>query len=100
MLTPQNSLHNLSWPPPHPTPPPPPEQRLPLRFFLMLRVSLTRDQIRYLNEMAKNGKISEKALSTIEEYIPGLLKENGQLSVTEDHQSESTGSESESDLEQ
>ena len=50
--------------------------------------------------MAKNGKISEKALSTIEEYIPGLLKENGQLSVREDHQSESTGSESESDLEQ
>ena len=50
--------------------------------------------------MAKNEKISEKALSTIEEYIPGLLKENGQLSVTEDHQSESTGSESESDLEQ
>ena len=29
-------------------------------------VSLTRDQIRYLREMAKNGKISEKALSTIE----------------------------------
>ena len=26
--------------------------------------------------MAKNGKISEKTLSTIEEYIPGLLKEN------------------------
>ena len=51
-------------------------------------------------QMAKNGKISEKALSTVEEYIPGLLKENGQLSVTEDHQSESTGSESESDLEQ
>ena len=50
--------------------------------------------------MAKNGKISEKALSTIEEYIPGLLKENGQLSVREDHQSESTGSETESDLEQ
>ena len=43
-------------------------------------VSLTRDQIRYLKEMAKNGKISEKALSTIEEYIPSLLKENGQLS--------------------
>ena len=40
-------------------------------------VSLTRDQIRYLKEMAKHGKISEKALSTIEEYIPGLLKENG-----------------------
>ena len=58
-------------------------------------VSLTRDQIRYLKEMAKNGKISEKALSTIEEYIPGLFKENGQLSVREDHQSES-----ESDLEQ
>ena len=54
-------------------------------------VSLTRDQIRYLKEMAKNWKISEKALSTIEEYIPGLLEENGQLSV---HQSESTGSES------
>ena len=32
--------------------------------------SLTYDQIRYLKEMAK---ISEKALSTIEEYIPGLL---------------------------
>ena len=63
-------------------------------------VSLTRDQIRYLIEMAKNGKISERALFTIEEYIPGLLKENGQLSVREDHQSESTGSESESDLEQ
>ena len=63
-------------------------------------LSLTGDQIRYLKEMAKNGKISEKALSTIEEYIPGLLKENGQLSVREDHQSESTGSESESDLEQ
>ena len=63
-------------------------------------VYLTRDQIRYLKEMAKNGKISEKALSTIEEYIPGLLKENGQFSVREDHQSESTGSESESDLEQ
>ena len=32
MLTPKNSLHNLSWPPPppHPTPPPPPEQRLPV----------------------------------------------------------------------
>ena len=64
-------------------------------------MSLTRDQIRYLKEMAKNGKISEKALSTIEEYIPDLLKENGKLSVREDdHQSESTGSESESDLEQ
>ena len=63
-------------------------------------VSLTRDQITYLKEMAKNGKISEKALSTIEEYIPGLLKENGQLSVREDHQSESTASKSESDLEQ
>jgi len=48
------------------------------------------------------GKFLRKHLiiSTIEEYIPGLLKENGQLSVTEDHQSESTGSESESDLEQ
>ena len=63
-------------------------------------VSLTHDQIRYLKEMAKNGKISDKALSTIEEYIPGLLKENGQLSVTEDHQSETTGNESESHLEQ
>ena len=49
--------------------------------------------------MAKNGNISEEALSTIEEYHPGLLEENGQLSITEDHQSESTGSESESDLE-
>ena len=49
--------------------------------------------------MAKNRKISEKALSKIEEYIPRLLEENGQLSVTDDHQSESTGSESESDLE-
>ena len=39
-------------------------------------VFLARDQTRYLKEMAKNGKISEKALSTIEEYIPGLLKEN------------------------
>ena len=29
MLTPQNSLQNLSCPP-HPTPPPPPEQRLPV----------------------------------------------------------------------
>ena len=48
--------------------------------------------------MAKKGKISEKALSTIKEYIPGLLEENGQLYVTEDHQSESTGNESESDL--
>ena len=50
--------------------------------------------------MAKNGKISEKALSTIEEYIPGLLEENGKF--TEVHQSERTGSESESesDLEQ
>ena len=48
----------------------------------------------------KNEKISQKALSTIEEYVPGLLEENGQLSVTEDQQSESTGSESESDLEQ
>ena len=57
-------------------------------------LSLTRDQIRYLKEMAKNGKISEKALSTIGEYIPGLLKENGPLSVWEDHESESTGSES------
>ena len=63
-------------------------------------VSLTCDQIRCLKEMAKDGKISEKALSTIEEYIPGLLEENAQLSVTEEHQSESTGSESESDLEQ
>ena len=63
-------------------------------------VSLTRDQIRYLKEMAKNRKIFGKALSTIEECIPGLLKENGQLSVREDHQSECTGSESESDLEQ
>ena len=44
--------------------------------------------------MAKNGKISEKALSTIEGYIPDLLKENGPLSVREDHESESTGSES------
>ena len=35
--------------------------------------------------MAKNGKTSETALSTIEEYIPVLLEENGQLSVTEDH---------------
>ena len=51
-------------------------------------VYLRRDQVSgYLKEMAKNGKISEKALSTIEEYIPGLLKENGQLSVREDHQS-------------
>ena len=32
------------------------------------------------------------------ENIPGLLEENEQLSVTGDHQSESTGSESESDL--
>ena len=63
-------------------------------------VSHTRDEIRYLKETAKNGKISEKAPSTMEEYLPGLLKENGQLSVTEYHQSESTGSESESDLEQ
>ena len=39
--------------------------------------------------MAKKGNISQKALSAIEEYIPGLLEENGQLSVTEDHQSES-----------
>ena len=50
--------------------------------------------------MPKNGSISEKALSIIGEYIPGLLEENGQLSVTEEHQSESTGSESESDLRQ
>ena len=63
-------------------------------------VYLTRDQIRYLKAMAKNGNISEKALSITEQYIPGLLKENGQLSVREDHQSESIGSESESDLEQ
>ena len=55
--------------------------------------------MRYLKEMAKNGKISEEALYTIEEYIPGLLEENGQLSITEDHQNESTGSGSESDLE-
>ena len=60
-------------------------------------VSLTREQIRYLKEMANIEKISERVLSTIEEYIPGLLEENGQLSVTEDHQSESTGSESESE---
>ena len=52
-------------------------------------VSLTHDQIRYLKEMAENGKICEKELSPIEEYILGLLEENGQLSVTEDHQSES-----------
>ena len=45
-------------------------------------VFLTRDQIRYLKEMAKKGNISQKALSAIEEYIPGLLEENGQLSVT------------------
>ena len=100
MLTPQNSLHNLSRPPTPPLlllpPPPPPLTDVNVEGV----VSLTHDQIRYLKEMAKNGKISEKALSTIEEYIPGLLKENGQLSVTEDHQSESTGSESESDLEQ
>ena len=63
-------------------------------------VSLKHDQMRYLKEMAKNGKISEQALSTIEEYHPGLLEENGQLSIAEDHESESTGSESESDLEQ
>ena len=50
--------------------------------------------------MAKKGKISQKALSAIEQYIPGLLEENWQLSVTEDHQSESTGSKSESDVEQ
>ena len=30
-------------------------------------VSLKHDQMRYLKEMAKNGKISEQALSTIEE---------------------------------
>ena len=48
-------------------------------------VSLTRDQIRYLKEVEKNGTISEKTLSTIEQYIPGLLGKNGQLSVTEDH---------------
>lgn len=53
--------------------------------------SLTRDQMRYLKEMAKKGEISEKALSTIEEYIPGLLEENG-VRLSE--------SESESDLEQ
>ena len=46
--------------------------------------------------MAKTGEISEKALSTIEEYVHSRsFEENGQLSVTEDHQSES-----ESDLEQ
>ena len=39
-------------------------------------VSLTRNQTRYLKEMTKNGKFSERALSTMEEYIPGLLKEN------------------------
>ena len=49
-------------------------------------------------QFSLSEKISEKALSTIEEYIPGRLEENGQLPVTEDHQSESTGSESESDL--
>ena len=37
----------------------------------------------------KNGKISEKTLSTIDQYIPDLLEENGQLFATEDHQSES-----------
>ncbi len=31
---------------------------------------------------------------------PGILEENGQLFITEDHQSESTESESESGLEQ
>ena len=46
------------------------------------------------------GEIFEEALSTIEEYHPGRLEENGQLSITEDYQKESTGSESESDLEQ
>ena len=51
--------------------------------------------------MAKNGTISEKALSTIEEYVHSRsFEENGQLSVTEDHQSKSTESESESDLHQ
>ena len=45
--------------------------------------------MRYLKEMANNGKMSEEALSTIEEYHLGLLEENGQLSITEDHQSES-----------
>ena len=54
--------------------------------------------MRYLKEMAKDGKISEEALSTIEKYHLGLLEENGQLSITEDHQSKSP--ESESDLEQ
>jgi len=46
-------------------------------------ISLTRDKIRYLKEVGKNGTISEKALSPIEEYIPGLLEENGRLSITE-----------------
>ncbi|CAH3137863.1 unnamed protein product [Porites lobata] len=100
MLTPQNSLHNLSWPPPHPSSSSRTKATLFKKHLPNDKMSITRDQIRYLKEMAKNGKISEKALSTIEEYIPGLLKENGQLSVTEDHQRESTGSESESDLEQ
>ena len=40
-------------------------------------VSLKCDQMRYLKEMAKNGKMSEEALSTIEEYHLGLLEENG-----------------------
>ena len=48
-------------------------------------ISLTHDQIRYIKEVGKNGTISEKALYTIEEYIPGLLEENGWLYVTEDH---------------
>ncbi len=39
--------------------------------------------------------MSEEALSTIEEYHPSRLEENGQLSITEDHYSEI-----ESDLEQ
>ena len=38
-------------------------------------VSLKPDQMRYLKEMPKNGNISEEALSTIEEYHPGRLKE-------------------------
>ena len=63
-------------------------------------MSLKRGQMRYLKEMANSGKISEEALSTIDEYHPGLLEENVQLSITEDHQNETTGSESESDLEQ
>ena len=74
------------------------EQRIEMKFKEI--TELISADTSQKKEIGKNGKISEKAPSVIEEYTPSPLEENGQRSVTEAHQSESTGSESESDLSQ